>query len=245
MNLDTERPLVARARLLLIAMLGAVVWLMLSLVGGSNSAEASENHDSLLDTISGSVMGLSPLPTVTTPIVASIDRGGPEPVVNGVAREHATRALSSSIVATVDIADQVMGTVVADALEIGDDLTANLGGTLDPDDADSSSVMMNPAPAAASAARATRPEPAAMLETAAADTRAAQVPAAGSTDSPSTPGAPPVPVSTASSPGAGNQIPLASLPAFGANSMAEETSAEPRNDTLPSSPTFDGDTSPD
>ncbi|MHA6694313.1 hypothetical protein [Homoserinimonas sp. A520] len=240
MEPDLGQPVLSAWRILLLSVLAAFVWLVLSIFAGSTPAAANDDTDmdtgSLLGTLAASVdevvlpAGLiEPLPNATEHVVEPVAADVATPVVTDVA----TPVLEVPIVAKTT---QLLNGVVADSADsLG--LTSQL----------SESITI-PAAAAPSAVVADQPEPVAVaLTSVALDTGAAHVPAAGSHHAPPQPMVPTQPVpAPPSTPNQGTGAPtlVAAMPTAVDSLTPAGASAAWENFTLPSSPTFDSDTSP-
>src|SRR5690606_19774445 len=193
-----------RGRILALAALAAFVWLMLTLFGVStpaNADEGSETSDSFLGTLAAEIDEIAPIPLVE-PLSSAADRASEplEPVVASVAEPVVATVVEPAL---TNLAEPV----VAHAVEpiLGQPLVAETVGLVQGILADSSPSPelgfvfnhepMISAPTMPSAVVAVQQGPVAVaLTSAASDTKAAHVPAAGSHPSPSQPSTPAGPV---------------------------------------------------
>ncbi len=101
----------SRARILLLAVLGALAWLALSLFGTGSSASGSEDRDSLLGTLTETLETAVPAPELTQP-VTSIVTHVVEPVVPVV--DH---VIPAPVERAVDTVASSAATIVHDTVE--------------------------------------------------------------------------------------------------------------------------------
>lgn len=259
MDLQVKRPVVTRARILLLALLAALFWLLFSLLGSSTPAVADDGPDadrSLLGSITSTIDEISPVPAVTKPVSAAVDRliEPLEPVVAPVTQhpvvEPVTQAAEATLSEAAAVADAVLEPVLEPILEqpiVAETVQLLSGSAIDWADA---FHIVPPGSAEASVAvGVVEPEPAAVMVIAATpDTWVAHVPAAGSLNDPASPDAPLTPgiasgVTLTQS--AGSPTLLAALASAADFVAVSGASADLVHFAVPSSPTFDSDTSPD
>jgi hypothetical protein len=250
-NPDHGHPL-SRARLLLVAALGSFLWLLLSIFGQGSSATASEDAplNPLLETISGTVGELVPLPDAAPTIATVLNEEATELNEKAITRVVQSLPIAPvvepTLATTIAIVDEVALPAVQQTLGLVTTLVDLPDEPLSPALWLSHIVATDHAVAAESAAPVTEPEPAAVpLTAAAADTRAAHVPAAGSPDVRTAPLPSPLSADTSISAVGGGHAPVASLTGIGHRSLLEAAAASPIDDALPAAPPSGSDTSPD
>jgi len=259
-----QYPLVTRGRMLLLSLLAACAWVMLGIFTGGTAAVADDSADANGGVLGGltSILDRAPIDEVIAPVttvvstVAPVDAIVPVDTVTETLTDVAVPLLEplapivEPVVATVTpvVADTVdlVGKLVTPAESPSDDSLDGVedGGVEISDPATSAEVL--PLAAAAHV-----PGPAAVKATAVTpDTRVASIPAAGSLSSPDSPAAPmpvsPVPTPAPSVSQASSSAALvAAFAHVGGPLTLAVASAAPADFTLPPSPTFDNDSSPD
>jgi hypothetical protein len=246
LNSHIEDPVGGRARALLLSVLGAAIWILLSLLGSSAPAAAADtvdSPDSLLSTVAVTIDELPDVSTVVAPLVppvsAALDGSRPATgAVGDVASHTVTTAVATmkSTAATLDrgvqsaLEQMLAPTGIGSLTDAGNHVVALL-----PDD-DSGAV-------AAATAVALVVDRSRISETGTGEIgRNLEV---TPPPAPGTPSAPPASESSAPVQGSSGS-PLAAdiLDSSWATTLAAaNTSAE--NDALPSSACFDTDNSPD
>ncbi|MHA6667698.1 hypothetical protein ACX3O0_02380 [Homoserinimonas sp. A447] len=233
MEPDLGQPVLSAGRILLLSVLAAFVWLVLSIFAGSTPAAANDDMDT------GSLLGT--LAATVNEVVLPAGLIGPE---------HEVEPVAADVVAPVvtDVATPVLEVpIVAKTMQLLNGVVADSADSLGLTSQLSESITI-PAAAAPSAVVADQPEPVAVaLTSVALDTGAAHVPAAGSHHAPPQPMVPTQPVpAPPSTPNQGTGAPtlVAAMPTAVDSLTPAGASAAWENFTLPSSPTFDSDTSP-
>lgn len=231
MDSRIDRPLVTRARMLLLAALAAGFWIVLTVFGIAGSAEASDSQgpgDSLLGAVVGTLGDETPVPALLEQIEPSVA------VLSEAAADAATATLTIAESATQPILEQP---VVADSLGL-------LGGA---------ATVVLPAPGAHRLTEAPA-APAATASAPAAPVKAREAIAteAGANQQHDTADPPlqpaPAPFSSdaaALGQGSGSPLLMAALLGSPASVKPLVRANSQQNDVLPSSPPFDNDSSPD
>jgi hypothetical protein len=250
MDPETGTPVVTRGRILAVAALAAFAWLILTLFGVSTPATADDggaDDDSLLGALTAEINDVSavpidePLTTAVAQVTESL-----EPVVASVADPVVT-----------DLAEPVVAHMVEPVLNrpLAAE-TVNLVDQLLTHGAPSPELILPftdepliSAPTTSGVVVAAQPEPVAVaLTSAASDTKAAHVPAAGSHPipiQPRTPTGPELALAPSLTQNAGAPALLAAMPASLNQFVLVGSPAAAENLTPPAAPTFDSDTSPD
>jgi hypothetical protein len=259
-----QAPVVTRGRILLLALLVAFVWLLLTVIATSAPAVADESdtdRGALLDAVGATIEEIAPVPAVTEPVVAVVDRAVEplKPVVEPVARHAAVEPVARVAEATLNTTATVADKITEPVLEqpVVAETIAVVNGIIElspsaPDLTGENVSAPTLAEAEPSALEANRPGPVAVRSTAVTpDTRVTDVPATGPSSSQDGPGFPMTPVTPASatapslSQWTGAPSLLADL-SGGGNSVAPAGASVAWVDfAVPPSPTFDSDTSPD
>lgn len=219
MDQQVQHPLATRGRILLFALLAAFAWLLLGIFTGGTAAvadDSADTDDGILGTLTATVEGVVPVTVVTD-------------TLNEVA-EPLAPVIDTTVKLVNDLVEDSTDALIG--IEIADPPT---------------SVEALPP-----AATAYEPGPAAVKVTAVTpDTRVASVPAAGSLSSPQAPVAPTDPVVPTPAPTpslgqtSGAPALLAAFAHVGGPLTLAVASAASTTFALPTSPTFDNDSSPD
>lgn len=247
MDPETGTSVVTRGRLLALAVLAAFAWLMLTLFGVSTPANADEGSgtvDTLLETLTAEVDDIAPL-TLVEPLSSTVDQA---------IADRATEPLEPVVARVVEpvvahAVEPVLGQpLVTETVRLVEDILTESAASPE------LSVILNnepfiSAPATPGVVVAAQQGPVAVaLTSAASDTKAAHVPAAGSHPPPSqphNPTGPAVAVAPSLTQHGGGPTLLAAMPASLGLSVQIGSPAGVENFTPPGAPTFDSDASPD
>lgn len=259
-----QHPVVTRGRIVLLGLLAALFWVVLSVFASSSPAAADdrESGGSLLDTITATVDEISPVPAVTEPVTAVIDEVVEplEPAVQQVAQqptvEPVVRTAKATLKTTAETVNEVVEPVleqplIAETVQLLDSVADEAKQALE-SGTESAENVDNPAMISAEAApaafAANGPEPVAVGITAeASESMAPHVPATGSLSLPENPVTPAAPLTTPGSAlnqSSGAPTLLAAVTPLGVFGTVTGASVALTDFALPSSPTFDTDTSP-